>query len=110
MGANEISNRMHAAVKVAANGTIVTRTAGVSGVTRTGAGLYEVALVEGIGAESCSYDVGCDANSLPPQQTGYVNARRSTATLFLVHTFDALGAVADLPFCLNIWRVASAAS
>lgn len=117
MGANEISNRLHAAVKVSSNGTILARTAVIASVVRTGLGLYTVTLSEpiadisaGAGAAAAAYDVACDlGNGLPPGDTGYVNVEQTSSTVFSVSTFDATAAIADVAFCLRIWRMLSAA-
>lgn len=112
--ANEISNRMHAAVKMLGDGTIVARTAGILSAVRTALGVYTVTLVDpiaspaaGPGLCAASYDVAFDTNVIPPGTGGYVCPLQTSPTQFVVRVFDGLGAVADGSFCFTIWRMLS---
>ncbi len=104
MAANEITNRLHAAVKALGNGTIIARSGAILSVVRTALGTYQVNLVPGSGIASreVSYDTALDGVA-----GGNCNAVPNNTERFTVFCTNAAGAAADRQWCLTIWRISS---
>lgn len=100
--AQEIVNRMLAAVKCAADGTILARTGNVLSVTAPGGGIYVVTLTEGIGRAECAID-SCSDGATPHD----IMVSQLSATQFQVEAATPAGGPENGAFNLAIHRLSS---
>lgn len=102
--AQEMVNRLLAAVKVAADGTVLARSGNVRDIVHVAnSGIYLVNLTEGIGAAEFATDTAID------DDPGDVMVRPLAADQFEVSTqnITAGGTLTDFPWNLCIHRLSS---
>lgn len=85
------------AVRVAADGTTLTKNSGVSATGTTGTGVYTVDLASAAVAGSILMQVTCETAAL------YATAVQTSITRITVHVYDATGAAADGIFDLLVF-------